>query len=184
MKSLVVIFLTYLVVRSSAFCFPGESLTDCARRQPQEAKIKQQLITRSSQDDDENDKAIPCLGVSSQEGFIGECKKSSSCSEVSSESLNCLFSTVCCKKMVTVRTRRIGVPGDRPSDINENSSRQFEDLNQDKCGSRGNNLKLKLKTFSLQEQFFYSGPQNFVLGGEDVPEGALPFTVAFTHVSP
>ena len=179
------IFLTHFVVRGSALCFPGESLTDCARRQPQEDKIKQQLITRSSQDDDENDKAIPCLGVSSQEGFIGECKKSSSCSEVSSESLNCLFSTVCCKKVVTVRTRRIGVPENKPSEINENgnSSRQFEDLNQVNCGLRGNHSKLK--AFSLKEQFlFHSGPQSFVLGGEDVPEGALPFTVAFTHVSP
>ena len=178
MRSLVVIFLTHLVVSSSALCFPGKSLTDCAWRPQEETNI-----TKSSQDNDENNKATPCLGVNIKEGFIGECKKSSSCSEVSSESLNCLFSTVCCKKMVTVRTRRIGVPENRPSDINENSSRQFEDLNQDKCGSRGNNLKLKLKTFSLQEQFFYSGPQNFVLGGEDVPEGALPFTVAFTHVS-
>jgi len=252
MRSLVVIFLTNFVVRSSALCFPGESLTDCVRRQQEKDRTKQPLISsRSSQDNDENNqetrclgvsvsdnktfigeckkssrcadissdslncsfstvcckkdipclgvsnkddkdvkddfigeckmssscaevsseslncpfssvcckKDIPCLGVSNKEGFFGECKKSSSCAEDSSESTKCLFSTVCCKKIITVRSPSI--PEGRPREINDILPRQFEDVNQDNCGLRG--------------------PQNFVLGGEDVPEGALPFIVAFTH---
>ena len=133
MRSLVVIFLTHFVVRSSALCFPGESLQDCVRRQQEEDRTKQQ-------DDDENNQATPCLGVSDKEGFIGECKKSSSCAEVFSESLNCLFSTVCCKKLVGVRDL---LPGARPREINGIRPRQFEDVNQDNCGLRGNNKNLK-----------------------------------------
>ena len=101
MRSLVVIFLTHFVVRSSALCFPGESLTDCVRRQQEKDRTKQPLISsRSSQDNDENNQATRCLGVSVSDNktFIGECKKSSSCADISSDSLNCSFSTVCCKK--------------------------------------------------------------------------------------
>ena len=122
MRSLNVIILTHLVVRGSAFCSPEMPLTDCVRRLKEEERSKQEVI--------------PCLGVSGKEGFIGECKKSTNCAEVFSESHNCLFLTVCCKKVVTVRSPSI--PGSRPSDINEVSSRQFEDLNRENCGHQGN----------------------------------------------
>ena len=153
MKSLLVIFLTYLVVKGSALCFPEESLVDCVSRQQEEQRNKQpvQIISRSAQEDDENiqDKGqgTPCLGVINKEGFLGECKKSSSCAEVSSDSVNCLFSTVCCKKIEIVR-RRIGVPRSRPSDINAvRNFRQYEDLNEESCGLRGNKLKQGANSF-------------------------------------
>ena len=154
MRSLHVIILTHLVVRSSALCYPGEPLTDCARRQQQEERSKQPVITKSvEKDDDGINQVNPCLGVSNKEGFIGECKKSSNCAEVSSESLNCLFSTVCCKKVVTVRSPSI--PGSRPSDINEVFSRQFEDMNRENCGLRGN-INLEKNSFLSEKSFFSS----------------------------
>ena len=131
------IILTHLVVRGSALCYPGEPLVDCAGRQRQEEERSiQPVIPRPAENDEENNQVIPCLGVSGKEGFIGECKKSTNCAEVFSESHNCLFLTVCCKKVVTVRSPSI--PGSRPSDINEVSSRQFEDLNRENCGHQGN----------------------------------------------
>ena len=141
MKSLFVICLTQLVVKSSALCFPEEPLADCVRRR-QEERTKQpvQILARSAQEDDENsqDQGTQCLGVNNKEGFLGECKKSSSCAEVSSDSVNCLFSTVCCKKIVTVVGSKSILPGYRPSIDEVRNFRQYEDLNQENCGLRGN----------------------------------------------
>ena len=74
--------------------------------------------------------ATPCLGVKNEEGFLGECKENSSCSEFSSESLHCLFpSEICCRKEVTVR----GIIESRPGELNDISARQYEDLNKKGC---------------------------------------------------
>ena len=156
MRSLHVIILTHLVVRGSAFCYPEEPLIDCARRQEEE-RSKQPVIPKPAEKDDENNQVNPCLGLSGKEGFIGECKKSSSCAEVSSKSNNCLFSTVCCKKVVTVRNRRIDIPESRPSDINEVFSRQFEDMNRENCGLRSN-INSDKNSFLSEKSFFRSRP--------------------------
>ena len=146
MKSLFVICLTQLVVKSSALCFPEEPLADCARRQQEEERTKQpiQIISRSAQGDDENnqDQRTPCLGVINKEGFLGECKKSSSCAEVSSNSVNCLFSTVCCKKIESLLSNlRPSIPRSRPNIDEVRNFRQYEDLNEESCGLRGNKLQ-------------------------------------------
>ena len=158
MKNLLVIFLTQLVLRGSALCFPEEPLADCARRQQEEERTKQpvQIISRSAQEDDENnqDQGSQCLGVINKEGFLGECKKSSSCAEVSSDSVNCLFSTVCCKKIVTVVRKRPSIPGSRPNIDEVRSFRQYEDLNQENCGLRGNKSD-RTRSHFLSEMFSF-----------------------------
>merc|ERR1719186_153621 len=108
---------------------------------------------------------VTCLGIKKDSlAFLGMCTDiSSSCkSGVSSRSLDCGSSSICCQAseqggmgLPVVRS-----PWPADADITDNKKGNFEHLIQDNCGS---------------------SRVRFVLGGHQAPEGAFPFIVSFTQ---
>jgi len=156
-------------------CFPNEAIEECYKRSkgseketPVESEPpveEQDGLDYFEYDDLEENEDVSCLGIDENNkglGFLGKCQKvSSKCGTISSKSLNCPLTSTCCYKPVNSLRPSIPSARPRPNKLYEVSGRDYEQLNQPDCGQ--------------------SGLVQFVLGGNDVPEGALPFMVSFTH---
>jgi len=150
-------------------CFPNEDLEDCVKRHSESEDLKKDEEISDNTGNaniDERKKEKPCLGVDPNNkglGFLGKCLNvTSTCGTFESDSLNSPFTSTCCYKPPgLLDTRVITIPAERPVELNSVDGDNFEHLNQPNCGQ--------------------IGLVPFVLGGNDVPEGSLPFMVSFTH---
>ena len=105
----------------------------------------------------------------------------SKCDSISSDSLNCPFTRICCHNDQPTLNIRSSIPSDRPNELDGVDGSKFEQLNQPDCGRSG--VQINNMIVIAFNKVYFLDIINFVLGGNDVPEGALPFMVSFIHVS-